>query len=332
MDHGPSCTIGEWRSQASFRHSVSSPEQLELLNEVGAIAIDFLPFARPLTSDLVLQGAQSQTFCCWATSSRSGFVSVPKHEADVITIRFIESGRMIRRNGQFEHVGLPGHAMFVAFKDMRNEEASEGFSSFGGTISRDGLLRGHRALEGDGTAPPFLVPIAPSQTREMRAFKSSFVSLMARLETGAALDDHWLALLEEIIVYQLLTAWPRQATMPSPRPGEPIAVERISRALEFVEDNLAKPFRLEDVARAAGISVRSLQQNFQKFRSCSPTQYVTRRRLERVNEDLRTTYRDELSIAAAARRWGFTHMSDFGRQYRAHFGHVPRATPRKPYR
>ncbi|AWN49365.1 hypothetical protein DK419_25950 [Methylobacterium terrae] len=82
----------------------------------------------------------------WLTQTRTGFVTVPKLEADLFTIRFVTSGRMTRRSRTSEHLGYPGQAMFVAFEDMRNEEASAHFAAISGTITRSALLASHRAL------------------------------------------------------------------------------------------------------------------------------------------------------------------------------------------
>ena len=81
------------------------------------------------------------------------------------------------------------------------------------------------------------------------------------------------------------------------------------------------------MAAAAGVGVRRLQTMFKAETGRTPVQFILERRLERVRADLGTAS-DGLSIHEIASRWGFTHMGDFGRRYRARFGEPPSLTRR----
>ncbi|GAB1688455.1 hypothetical protein KRM28CT15_02580 [Krasilnikovia sp. M28-CT-15] len=103
----------------------------------------------------------------------------------------------------------------------------------------------------------------------------------------------------------------------------------IRRAVAFIEANPARPLTMADIAAAAGISVRTLQQAFQRHLDTTPLLYLRRVRLSYVHEDLQAadpTNGDEVS--AIARRWGFGHLGRFAAYYRAVYGHSPRHTLR----
>ncbi len=315
------------RSPNFFSHQLSGARSFELLNEHGGMPVDFhaLHKTKP---HLLVEGGQSRAISLWLTRSTTGFLTVPKLEPDVFTIRFVTSGRMIRRNQSGEHHGYPGHAMFVAFEDMRNEEASAHFDAISGTITRATLVASNRALDGaeDGTCPE-LEPVTPVETLAMRAFLSCFQQIHRRLGQVDPVQDLFFPLLEEIVSYQLLSCWPRRKAVPRSQRSS-ISSPSLRAAMEYIEAHLAAPLRLADVAAAAGVSVRTLQHTFKHQLGTTPLGFIIEMRLQRVHADLTSPTNAELSVADVARRWGFAHVSDFTQRYRRRFGCTPTETRR----
>ncbi|MGW1420785.1 AraC family transcriptional regulator [Bradyrhizobium sp. TM239] len=101
----------------------------------------------------------------------------------------------------------------------------------------------------------------------------------------------------------------------------------IRRAEEFIKRHSSRPVSLTEITNAAGVSARSLQVGFQKFRGVSPMEFLRDYRLDQVRNEIEAAGGKGLvrEFACAA---GFTNMSKFARSYRARFGQTPRETLR----
>lgn len=316
-----------WRPQSFFSHHLHSERAFDLLNEHGGIAVDFHAL-RKTSPHLSVEGGQSRAMSLWLTQSTTGFLTVPKLEADLFTIRFVTRGWMIRRNRNGEHLGHPGTAMFVAFEDMRNEEASARFAAISGTINRAALLASHRALDdADDEACPEFEPVTPVETLPMRSFLSCFQRLHRRLRQVDPAQDLFFPLFEEIVSYQLLSCWPRRPGAPR-RDRPAVSSPGLRAAMEYIDAHLGKPLRLVDVAAAAGVGVRTLQHAFKRELGMTPLAFIIERRMQRVHADLASPDNADRSVADVARRWGFVHMGDFAQRYRRRFGCTPTETRR----
>ena len=103
----------------------------------------------------------------------------------------------------------------------------------------------------------------------------------------------------------------------------------LRRAMAFVEAHADQPIGLAQIAAAARVGARSLQQAFRRYRDTTPLEYVRTVRMERARADLLAA--DPAAgdtVAAVAARWGFTHYGHFAVDYRRRFGCSPSATLR----
>jgi AraC-like DNA-binding protein len=116
------------------------------------------------------------------------------------------------------------------------------------------------------------------------------------------------------------------ATRGGPGEGEPAVVRR---AIDYIERHAAEPIDVADIAAAAGIGTRGLQQSFRKHRDTTPRAHLVAVRLERAHRDLADgdPSRGD-TVSAIARRWGFTHLGRFSTAYRHRFGRSPSDTLR----
>ncbi len=318
---------GRWRPTTFFSHKVESVRAFDILNERGGIAVEFhaVKGGRP---SLDLEGGQSIALSVWLTRSTSGFVTRPVVEADVVTIRFITNGRMVRRYRSRDEVVGEGFATFSAFEDLRSAEASAGFSTLSATITRSTLLARHRLLEAaPETQLPHFEPIVPIDTVAMRSLYQGVSRIQQHLKLIDQDHDLFFPLFEEIVAYQVLSNWPRRGDFAGPRNCDaPAACVR--RAVDYIDAHLGEPIRLADVSQAAGVSVRVLQHALKRELGTTPFGFILTRRLERVRDELQQDTNRDLTIAQLARRWGFVHMSDFASRYRKAFGCAPSETRR----
>jgi len=102
---------------------------------------------------------------------------------------------------------------------------------------------------------------------------------------------------------------------------------QIMEAVDFMHANMHQPMTLSEVAEATGMSVRSLQYGFRRFRNITPLGYLREIRLEAAQAELSSPL-NRLSIKDVALKWGFTHMGHFAARYRAAFGETPSETAR----
>lgn len=101
----------------------------------------------------------------------------------------------------------------------------------------------------------------------------------------------------------------------------PTVTPPVLRALELIEDALAKPPRIAELAAATGLGASRFHDRFRAETGCTPAEHIARRRVARAQELLR---RGD-SIAAVATELGFTSRGHFGAVFRR-FTSMPPAT------
>lgn len=96
---------------------------------------------------------------------------------------------------------------------------------------------------------------------------------------------------------------------------------RMAKAEAFLLDHVADQISIDDVAEAAGLSVRGLQSAFQRVHGTTPLAYLKGVRLLLAREQLESG--DAESVAAVARSVGLQHLGRFASAYRDEFGQLP---------
>jgi len=95
---------------------------------------------------------------------------------------------------------------------------------------------------------------------------------------------------------------------------------RTAKAIAWVRTNYAKPLRVEDLAKIAGMGVSTLHHHFRALTAMSPLQYQKQLRLQAARERL---LMDGLDAASAAFEVGYESASQFNREYSRFFGQPP---------
>jgi AraC-like DNA-binding protein len=98
------------------------------------------------------------------------------------------------------------------------------------------------------------------------------------------------------------------------------SLSHISRAVRWIREHYAQPFRVEDVARLAGMSVSAFYRNFQAVTAMSPIQFQKQIRLQEARLLLATRPGD---VTGVGHRVGYDNPSQFSREYRRQFGAPP---------
>jgi AraC-like DNA-binding protein len=95
---------------------------------------------------------------------------------------------------------------------------------------------------------------------------------------------------------------------------------RTAKAIAWVRTNYAKPLRVEDLAKIAGMGVSTLHHHFRALTAMSPLQYQKQLRLQAARERM---LMDDLDAASAAFEVGYESASQFNREYSRFFGQPP---------
>jgi AraC-like DNA-binding protein len=125
-----------------------------------------------------------------------------------------------------------------------------------------------------------------------------------------------------------LRAFPRRSTWRAAVTGSGPEHQRLRRALDYVQAHAREPIGTPEIAAAAGLSPRGLQQSLRRHLDQTPGELLRSVRLDGALDELRRAERDETSVADIARGWGFGHLGRFSAAYRSRFGELPSDTLR----
>jgi len=139
-----------------------------------------------------------------------------------------------------------------------------------------------------------------------------------------------LAQAEQLLFCALLSAQPHNYREELLRPARLIAPYYVKRCEDYMLAHADEPITMEDVAKHAGVSARSLQTGFQRYRNTSPMSFLKDTRLQRVREELlcaKVQNRAE-TVTRVALQWGFSHLGHFTKAYAAKYKELPSQTLR----
>jgi AraC family transcriptional regulator len=122
----------------------------------------------------------------------------------------------------------------------------------------------------------------------------------------------------------------RHASSPiKPRFSEVLVPAKVSRVIDYIEDNLACDLGLVELSSVAGTSRSHFARAFRNSVGMAPHAFVLQRRLARALEWLTPgTPSRRLSMREVAARCGFADQAHFTRAFKAQFGHPPSRHPR----
>ncbi|WP_206996383.1 AraC family transcriptional regulator [Trinickia mobilis] len=194
----------------------------------------------------------------------------------------------------------------------------------------------HDAAHEASLMPGYLVP------RELNLQWDLLVqSLLGLLssEQASAVHPSWLDHFERNIALFLLAHQPAAPIFPLGSAVEAASSSqghfdeyvgssrRTDALLEYVDAKLSAPVSLEDLANAAGISVRSLNALCQRHFGVAPMTLLRNMRLDAVRA--RLVLDPSASVTDTALAYGFGHLGRFSAYYQARFNELPRETQKK---
>ena len=308
-------------SGVSFSQDVIGRRHIEALNAVDFMPIRFLP-VDPRRFDVGLKGHLGVSFHVWSTRSRSGFKTQPVKPREVLTLRLPLQGGMRWKDNRRDYAVGFGQGFLLPFESFAEFEAGSDFEVLSCTVECGRMADCYRSLgfEEDFDIYQF-EPVVNFDTAPLRALLASLQRLFSMIQPDSEHSDLTSPLVEEVFLYQLISAWPR-ASFFDKHSKQASSTRTARTARDYIKAHLGRRLMLDDIALASRVSVRTLQDSFRQEFGQTPTDYILNTRLDRVKADLLAE--PHLSITAIAQRWGFTHLSDFSRRYRHRFGCSPR--------
>lgn len=133
-------------------------------------------------------------------------------------------------------------------------------------------------------------------------------------------DGAFFAPLAESIMIQLLYEGVTASTSEKRHTED----NALASALHYIEENLARPISLDEIAHATLRSKSSFCHLFREKMKISPKQYILQKRMALAAKLLEA----RVSPSLVAQKVGYQNYSDFYRMYKKVFGTSPKSTPR----
>lgn len=102
----------------------------------------------------------------------------------------------------------------------------------------------------------------------------------------------------------------------------------IDDVLQWIRANCKRPITLSELEQRSGYSQRSLRNAFQDRFGCAPNEWIRRERMESARRQLLDALPGE-SVSSIAEEHGYSHVSQFSRDFRGIFGQQPSQVMRR---
>jgi len=142
------------------------------------------------------------------------------------------------------------------------------------------------------------------------------------------LVSHPLAMehLQQVVIESLLSLQPHNFSAALAGGDQRVGAHVVSRAVELMHEQLQTPWTTATLARACGVSARSLQEAFVRENHAPPMTFLRQLRLARVHAELLAADPAVTTVTAVRERWLFFNGGRFAHYYRRRFGHSPSQT------
>ena len=112
------------------------------------------------------------------------------------------------------------------------------------------------------------------------------------------------------------------------RPPPPTTPASLRRAVAFIDEHLDQPITPTQIAEAARVSPRALNETIRRHHDTTLSGYLRRARLAQAHHDLAAAEpHDGQTVSVVAARWGFPSPAHFTALYRDVYGHHAQLDP-----
>jgi AraC-like DNA-binding protein len=300
-------------SQGRCRFTVSDPGPFVQFREAHAYA-----------------GALAIKFLSWNCFGRCE-TQVNRSEDHHLSLHIPLTGGFEARQGRETVSTRPGQMLVVSSPGVVHRWWEGPCDLLNVMINRDAVVGVFARLPGGpalAASPLTLVDLREQAT--LAAFIENLVRDLGRpapaFSTPTAIPH-----VERLLLTLVAGAMREARGLAADREASAAAPWHVLRAEEYFRKHHADRIRMGEVARACGVSVRTLHYGFAKFRGRGPADVLRDIRLAQARHALIEARITGLKVAEIAARSGFPNASQFSRDYRAHFGESPSATSRAAF-
>ena len=167
----------------------------------------------------------------------------------------------------------------------------------------------------------------PLQTR---MFRQRLLNILNSTSNSVSIANQIiLHSVTEVEIIEELCALLSSSAINESRVSSPLRLRAIRVAREFMDQHPSENITVSELCNVTGVSLRTLQYAFMEHLGAPPKKFINMSRLRRVHRDLLTSSPNETTITTECSKWGFWHMGQFGRDYKAVFGCLPSETLRR---
>lgn len=244
-----------------------------------------------------LHGVLNPAFCVVAQGSKEVFLGDTRYQYDPDHYLLVT-------------VGLPITSQVI--------EASPERPYLSLRLDLDLSLLGSVVVAADQAAPPSRGDVRAMAVSPLDGNLLDAVVRLVRLADSPAQAQFLAPLITREILYRLLLG--EQGDLLRRIAVEGGHTNLVVKAIEKLRDEYDRPLRVEDLARASGMSVSGFHHHFKAVTGMSPLQYQKRHRLQ---EARRLMLGEHLDAATTAFRVGYEDAAHFNREYKRLFGAPP---------
>ena len=227
---------------------------------------------------------------------------------------------------------VPGHIHLLHSGDTLNLSTSEPTSMLVTTFN-EGIVRsfGKRFEATERFAPEQLVRRVSLATPEGQSLWRHLRFIWSEIARGGAFVRSPVAMreIEFSLMAMLVLAADNRPRALSKSGNVSLSPAHLRRAEEYLEAHVTAPVSMADLARAAGVSARTLLRAFKKHYGLSPMAFLKQRRLEAAQRSLLVAEPGATTVTEVALNHGFTHFGRFAEDYQKAFQEKPSETLRR---
>lgn len=249
-----------------------------------------------------------------------------------IAVHMPLTGRLAFAHRAGSAIVTPGMGAVISATDSVHMRWSDDLQLLVLRVSREILERKLYALTGERVARPVVFDPVFGANGSGATLAATVRTLQSSIDDFGA--DGLPAVLatefEELVLSMLLLEHPHSHSDGIVRhmPTSPSKAVRL--ATEYVRERYAQPITVDELARAAHVSERSLYEAFRREFGQSPMAWVRRFRLEQARAALLAADPGAgATVSSIAADSGFGHVGRFASEYRARYGESPARTLRQ---
>ncbi|AZO83258.1 AraC family transcriptional regulator [Stutzerimonas stutzeri] len=241
---------------------------------------------------------------------------------DEITFVIPTAGKIIF-NHITESVGFAQIGLAIDKAEVRSARFVDNHAQHGISISRRLITERLSTLLGK----PILQKVHFEPVVDLKASALQGIRALIELATGSEFDllinsgSLMPSRLREMLVDAVLETWPHNFTEALRRPSPLIAPRHVKLAVEYIQAHPEHLASGTELAQLTHVSLRALQEGFQRFMSTSIVAYQRQVRLERAFAAL--SQGAAPSVTDVALQYGFSNVGRFCQYFQSAYGISP---------